>query len=61
MGLFEDIAVLDLKFRIVIVVLVVTFIGVSFSIVLVFNTDTGFVIGAAAAVVVAYLTAKRLS
>ena len=61
MGLFEDIAVLDLKFRVVLAALVLTFLGVSLSILLLFKSEVGFIIGARAAVVVAYLTSKKLS
>lgn len=61
MGLFEDIAVLDLRFRIVLAALVVTFLGVSFPILLLFKSEVAFIIGAIAALVVAYLTAKKLS
>ena len=61
MGTFEEIAVLDLKFRVVIVALVLTFVGVSFPIVLALESKVGFAVGAAAAVVVASLTARKLS
>lgn len=61
MGVFEEIAVLDLKFRIVIVALVLTFLGISLPILLLFESEVGFIIGAIAAILVAYLTAKKLS
>lgn len=60
MGLFEEIAVLDLKFRIVMIVAVLTFLGLSMVILLLFNSKIGFVIGGLAAAGVAYLTIKRL-
>ena len=61
MGLFADIAVLDLKFRVVLATHVLTFLGVSLPILPHFKSEVGFIIGAIAAVVVAYLTAKKLS
>ncbi|MFC4550603.1 MULTISPECIES: hypothetical protein [Halorussus] len=59
MGIFEEIAVLDLKFRVV-VALVLTFVGVSFPMALLLESKVGFAVGAAAAVVVASLTARKL-
>lgn len=61
MGLFEDIAVLDLKLRVVLGAIVLTFLAVSSSLLLVFESWSAFVVGALAALVVAYLTAKRLA
>ncbi|UPV72851.1 hypothetical protein M0R89_09840 [Halorussus limi] len=61
MGTFEEIAVLDLKFRAVIVAAVMTFVGVSMPILVVFRSELGLVFGAIAAVVAGYLTAKRVS
>lgn len=61
MGSFEDIAVLDLKFRIIVAAAVLTWVGVGMPILVVFESEVGFVIGAVAAVAVAYLTAKRLA
>lgn len=61
MGAFEEIAILDLKFRVIVVVAVLTFIIVAFPVLTVFHSEIGFVIGALAAVVTAYLTAKWLS
>lgn len=61
MGAFEEIAVLALKFRVVIAALVLTFLGVSLPILLLFDSEVGFIIGAIAGIVVAYLTAKTVS
>jgi len=60
-GTFEEIAVLDVKVRIVVVVAVVAFFGVSMPILVVFRSEIGFFLGAVAAVVAGYLTAKRLA
>ncbi|WP_144926678.1 hypothetical protein [Halorubrum salsamenti] len=61
MGVFEEIAILGLKFRVVLAALVVTFLGVSLPILLVFESEAGFLVGAIAALFVAYLTARKLS
>ncbi|WP_254543864.1 hypothetical protein [Halomarina pelagica] len=61
MGTFEKIAVLDMKLRVVVVVAVLTFLVVAIPILTVFSLDAGVVTGAVAAIVAAYLTAKRLS
>ncbi|USZ69871.1 hypothetical protein NGM10_15820 (plasmid) [Halorussus salilacus] len=61
MSLFEDIAVLDLQFRIVLVAAMLTFLGVGFPVVFALESELGFVVGGVVAVVVGYLTARRLA
>ncbi|PSP78106.1 hypothetical protein BRC81_08660 [Halobacteriales archaeon QS_1_68_20] len=60
MSTFEKIASLDMKFRIVMIVAVLTFLAVGIPIFAVFQSRIGFVIGAVAAVAAAYFTAKKL-
>ncbi len=61
MGTFEQIAISDLKFRVVLAASSFTWIGISLLTLFVFKSKVGFVVGVIPAVIVAYLTAKRLS
>ena len=61
MSLLEEIAVLDLKFRIVVAVGVVVFAVVGLPLMVVMQSALGALIGAIAGVVAAILTARRLS
>jgi len=61
MSLFEEVAVLDLKFRIVVAVGVVAFAVVGLPLMVATESALGAVIGAIAGVVAAVLTARRLA
>ena len=60
MGRFEEVAVIDMKFRILLAATGLVFFGVGYPLFVVLESGVGFLIGGIAAVVVAYLTAKRL-
>ncbi|GAA0261200.1 hypothetical protein [Halobaculum roseum] len=60
MSRFEEMAVLDMQFRILLATTGLAFFGVGYTLYVVFESAAGFVIGGMVAIVVAYLTAKRL-
>lgn len=60
MSRFEEMAVIDMKFRILLAATGLAFFGVGYPLFVVLESGVGFLIGAIVAVIVAYLTAKRL-
>ncbi|WP_435073693.1 hypothetical protein [Halorubrum sp. HHNYT27] len=61
MSRFEEMAVIDTKFRIVLAATGLAFFGVGYPLYVVFESGVGFLVGGVVAVGVAYLTARRLS
>ncbi len=60
MGTFEDIAILDLKFRVVMVVAIVVFASIALPLTFWFETKYGFPIGVIGGAVAGAYAAKRL-
>lgn len=61
MSRFEELAVLDNKFRVFLATTGVAFFGVGYPLSVAFDSALGFGIGAFVAALVAYYTAKRLA